>query len=97
MSIINSENNTFSSFEVDDIELRFENSDITLNNSVNRGFISSNNSIIEIYSSDINTLSGMEKTLMDFSGNGTVLIKESSFTPKQKLIRRSSGVTVLKE
>ena len=97
MMSINADNNAVPVLNSVNAVFHVEDSDITLKNSLTGGFITSSDSIFEIYSSKINDISEKNKILMDLKGSGTAVLKNNSFLPDTNIIRRTPGISVIND
>ena len=97
MLIINAEENSAPVFNSKNAVFHIEDNDITLKNAITGGFITSFDSIYEIYRTEINNLSVKNKFLMDLKGSGTAVLKNINFIPDKNIIKHTSGITVLME
>ena len=97
MLIINADENILPALRSANAVFNVKDCDITLKNSVTGGFISSSDSILEIYSSEIKNISDKRKFLIDLKGSGTAFIKNNIFIPDELIIRKSPDISVIKE
>ena len=95
--IINNSTNHIPALKSDNSMFYIEDCDFTLENSIKGGFIKSSDSIFELYSSAVTDLSDKNLYLMDYSGRGSVIIKNNRFNRDDNIIISETGISVLKE